>query len=101
MVVGDALNQYLSELLPALQASSGDFECKTLAEVTPVVDVMMRLSLEALRQGTLIPKPMFNVLMEMNSRISIQWSQLPDDEQETVKLNVEEAKNNIVVCGEG
>ena len=101
-IAGGQVESYVSSLLPALQASPTGFECKTLAEIQPVVDVMLRLSLEALRVVTTIPTPMITVLLEMNSKVSVQWPSLEDEQEqvEEYKLNLDEAKNNIVVLRE-
>jgi len=106
-IAGGQVESYVSVLLPTLQASPTGFECKTLAEIQPVVDVMLRLSLEALRAVTTIPTPMITVLLEMNSKVSVQWPLREDDvddawtqQVEEFKLNLEAAKNNIVVLRE-
>ena len=87
-------------LLPVLDAVSS-FEVDTLDNITLVVGVMHRLSLLALTTCTETVTPNLpRVLQAMNSRISIQWSALPMEDQMTYKLNTEEAKNNIAVVAQ-
>ena len=100
MVMGDVLNSYLDRLLLALQNSpaAAAFECKTLSEIEPVSDVMMRLSTEALRIDKAAPPKLCTVLKEFNSRISLQSSLLlPDSGCEEHMAKIKTAKDNIAL----